>query len=354
MADTGATLSPEEFQQAADSAFDARDYLKAYTLYGELLQATEDHYLAAFRRGLCAGYLSAAGQLRKEELLGGYAAAGQMLERLQKQRKIDRNYAASVRAKMSSTLTAFAMGRFHALDRVQDRPTFESREQAVQFTRSVQDCVELLQAVSTATEQEAEQKQLLSACINACDIGMKEDKLRYQSGITDENGTMVQEYAMYKVPRELIGWLKSRRHGAVTAYNDLPSLRSEAERLHTAIETEKSVISDYQTERKKFLQQNTALRRSHRSFCRWTALATGLAVILLGVAAVLWQPWLWVGAAAALLAGAATVRIHTRRFERANFPAPLLAKRVKFHRSRRALRKKKGEQSRFRTQTMKK
>ena len=166
----------------------------------------------------------------------------------------------------------------------------------------------------------------------------------------------MQEITVYKAPKELMTWFQDKRDTAVTAYNALPSIRAEAERLHTDIETEKGVISDYKTSRKRFLQQEPQLAGKHRLFCLLSWVIAAALAALFGVGACVWPktPWLWIGTGVSLLAGALVVVFHTRHFEKMNFPAPLLAKRVEYQRSRRKLREKKDEQSKFQSKTMKK
>ena len=346
----------EKYKAAAVAAYEARNYLEAYTLYGNILEMTSDSHVAEFRRGLCAGYLSAGSELKLDEVLQGYQNAVAILTRLERAEKIDTDYARAEQAKMADALTAFAQGCYNTLERVQTKPTFENREEAAHFSLSVRDCVKLLAAACELPKAETAQKQLLTTCIRACELGQRCDKLRYKNGVTDRNGELVQEFTVYKAPKELMTWFQDKRDTAVTAYNALPSIRAEAERLHTDIETEKGVISDYKTSRKRFLQQEPQLAGKHRLFCLLSWVIAAALAALFGVGACVWPktPWLWIGTGVSLLAGALVVVFHTRHFEKMNFPAPLLAKRVEYQRSRRKLREKKDEQSKFQSKTMKK
>lgn len=351
----GTDLTLEKHRLAADRAFDGADYLEAYTLYGGVCELCPTDYRAQFRKGLCAGHLSVSSDLRVEEVLEGYRSAVALLRELENSNRVDRDYAAHEKQEMSAALLRFAVGNGKTLMRVRSKPVFSSKQEAEKFAHCVRDGIALLCAVDETAADEDAQKQLLSCRIEVCDLGLKCAKLRYEKEQTDENGELKQETVTFSAPRELISYAKAKRLDAVDRYNALPSIVAEANRLQSGIEAEEVVILDYKKRRKAFLRADKELRsklRKQQLLVLAGALVLVAVFVILGIT--VGKLWLYIAAAACLLLGWCVQMIFTGRFEKQNFPSDLLKRRSEYRQSKRQLRKKKGEQSKFKSEKMKK
>lgn len=347
----GKKLDPDEvlnsetdtLRKQAEKAFSSADYLEAYSLYGKLTDACPGDARAIFRKGLCAAHLSAGRELRIRELMDGYEKASQLLS--------DKDEQTSIR----SSLISFAVGNYKTLARVKSKPVFDSKREAEQFAASVKDSIALLCEVDKKATTEDEQKILYSTRIEACDLGLKCAKLRYQLNQTDPSGESKAETVSFSAGGDLISYARKMRKEAVELYNDLPSMQAEAARLQSGIDTEKGVIKDYQQQRKAYLKSH-AEEKSLLKKQQAITIGIGLfLVVLFVVLAIAYKKfWLWATAAGCLLLGWAVFRILTSHFEKEHFPDELLKLRKDSRKSKKALRKKKGEQSKFKSKTMKK
>lgn len=348
-----ADSSTDQMRSSADYAYQNADYLEAYTLYTNLLKTDPSDHRALFRKGLCAGHLSAGHELRVNEVLEGYRSALAALQA--NASRSDKNYVASEQADMRKAIIDFAIGNERTLLRVKSKPVFESRREAEQFASSVADCVQLFCAVDAFASEEAEKKRLFTARIEACDLGLKCAKLRYYDGRTDQNGKPTEDPVSFSAPKEYLSSMKNKRLDAVDSYNALPSIQAEADRLQAGIDAEKDVIEDYKDHRKAFLRSDKELK-SRLNKLRLIVLgaAAFLVILFLILAITCGKLWLWIASGVCVLLGWAVYRIAVSRFEKKHFPADLLKLRSASRRSRKALRQKKGEQIKFKNKTMKK
>lgn len=347
----GKKLDPDEvlssetdtLRKQAEKAFSSADYLEAYSLYGKLTDACPGDARAIFRKGLCAAHLSAGRELRIRELMAGYEKASELLSGKDEQTSI------------RSSLISFAVGNYKTLARVKSKPVFDSKREAEQFAASVKDSIALLCEVDKKATTEDEQKLLYSTRIEACDLGLKCAKLRYQLNQTDPSGESKAETVSFSAGGDLISYARKMRKEAVELYNDLPSMQAEAARLQSGIDTEKGVIKDYQQQRKAYWKTH-AEEKSLLKKQQAITIGIGLfLVVLFVVLAIAYKKfWLWATAAGCLLLGWAVFRILTSHFEKEHFPDELLKLRKDSRKSKKALRKTKNEQSKFKSKTMKK
>lgn len=345
----------DQIMEQADKAYSATDYLEAYSRYGDVLAQDPENYLAYFRKGLCAGHLSAGRELRIREVMDGYQKASRILDTLTSSKHADRKNLINEQNAMRSSLISFAVGNYKTLARIKSKPVFDSKREAEQFAASVQDSIKLLCEVDKTAKTEDEQKTLYSTRIEACDLGLKCSKLRYRISQTDSNGECKDETVSFSAGGDLVSYAKKMRKDAVNSFNDLPSIQAEAERLQSGIDTEKSVIKDYRRQRNSYLRREPEQKKLLRMQQLITFGATLVLIVLFVILAIkIGRFWLWIAAAASLLIGWAVFRILTSRFEKDHFPDTLLKLRSECRRSKKALRKKKSEQSKFKNKTMKK
>lgn len=351
LAEADAALCMEQ----ADKAYSDSDYLEAYSLYGDVLSQEPDNYLACFRRGLCAGHLSAGRELRIREVMDGYQKATRILSELSSSKHTNKAAFAGEQNTMRSSLISFAVGNYKTLARIKSKPVFDSKREAEQFAASVQDCIKLLCEVDKQAKTEDEQKTLYSTRIEACDLGLKCAKLRYRINQTDSNGECKEDTVTFSAGGDLVSYARKMRKDAVESFNALPSIQAEAERLQSGIDTEKGVIKNYRQQRKAYLRKESELKSQLRLQQTITFAATVVLIALFVILALkIHKFWLWLAAAGSLLVGFAVFRILTSRFEKQNFPDTLIKLRGESRRSKKALRKTKNEQSKFKSKTMKK
>lgn len=341
--------------EQADKAFSASDYLEAYSLYGNVLAQEPENYRACFRKGLCAGHLSAGRELRIRELMDGYQKATRILSELSSARRADTDALSKEQRTMRTSLVSFAVGNYKTLARIKSKPVFDSKREAEQFAGSVHDSIRLLCEVDKIAKTEDEQKTLYSTRIEACDLGLKCAKLRYRISQTDSSGECKEETVSFSAGSELISYARKMRKDAVESFNALPSIQAEASRLQSGIDSEKNVIKDYKQQRKTYLRRDPDEKNQLRL---QQAIALGstlvLVVVFLLLAINFKKFWLWAAVFVCLLLGWAAYRIVTSRFEKEHFPDELLKLKSECRRSKKALRKKKSEQSKFKNKTMKK
>lgn len=345
-------------EEAAEKAYAAGDFLTAYDAYGKVLKTAPGDYRALFRRGLCTGHLSVGRELRLTEVLDGFEDAKAALAKQRNSGLLRKDHAELELASMEKDLMSFAIGTYRTLERTKEKQVFSNKEEAEKFASSARECVRLLDAIDDVATQEEDKKKLYTARIEACDLGLRASKLRYESPSTDKNGEPTVTIVTLKATKEYVGFMQQKRQNAVNAYNALPSIQAQAAELKENIAAEKEVISDYKAKRKQFLKASPETAKKLNGV---TAIIVAAGIVLAAVFGVLawfldmeWHNWLWIGTAACLLLTLLIVPIWRSSYEKKAFSEELLRSKRAFKKSRKALKENKDAEAEFKAKTLKK
>lgn len=334
----------------ANKAFESKNYIEAYNNYNKVLEYDDSLYMAVFRKGLCAGYLSDETNIRTSEIIDGYNKASELIDSFMKKgNSID--VLNAEHKSMTCELGKFAVNYFGGYMSVQSGHKFKSRDDAQRFVKAAINTSDMLAQINSCIDYKYEdvKKKVLSANIEICDKVLKfSGTCRYVDEIAvDEDGKENTTYADYIISSDTIDLLKSVRTEAVTNYNNLPSNRENMKSLNDTIKNQQTLVAEYKKDVSDFWASNRVKYEGYKAINIQTFVFTTVSIAISLVLVYFVRP---VGVALFLVSVAANIVVFIKRkdnYENSNFSEEMLNKKAKYKKDMTILKAKKKEKKRF-------